>query len=56
MDLNALVKTKTFWGSVSGIIAAAGGFYTGTMDPGTAIQTIVGSLLAIFIRDGIAKS
>ncbi|MCP4116476.1 MAG: hypothetical protein GY737_13910 [Desulfobacteraceae bacterium] len=55
MDLKSLVKTKTFWTGVSGVIAAVGGAVTGAMDPGTAIQTGIGSLLAIFLREGVAK-
>ena len=36
-------------------MAAAGGFFTGEMDPCVAIQTGITSLLAIFLRHGIAK-
>jgi hypothetical protein len=56
MNIKTLVKTKTFWTGVSGLVVAAGGVATGTMDPGTAIQTAIGSLIAIFLRDGVAKS
>jgi hypothetical protein len=34
-----LIKTKTFWGGVTGLVTAVGGVATGTMDHGTAIQT-----------------
>lgn len=46
---------KTTWTGISGIIAAAGAYFTGTMDLGQAIQLAVGSLLAIFLRQGIEK-
>jgi hypothetical protein len=48
-----LIKSKTTWTGIAGIIAAIGGAVTGTMDIGTAIQTGVTSILAIFLRDGI---
>jgi len=51
-----LIKSKTTWTGIAGIIAAIGGAVTGTMDIGTAIQTGIASLLAIFIRDGIEKN
>jgi len=55
MNVKTLVKTKTFWGGVSGIITAVAGVMTGTMDPGTAIQTVIGSVIAVCLRDGILK-
>lgn len=55
MNVKTMIKTKTFWGGISGIVAAVAGVMTGTMDPGTAVQTAIGSLLAVFLRDGIAK-
>jgi hypothetical protein len=51
-----LLKSKTTWTGIAGIIAAIGGAVTGSMDVGTAIQTGLTSLLAIFLRDGIAKN
>jgi len=55
MDIKTLVKTKTFWSGISGIVVAVAGVMTGTMDPGTAIQTVIGSVMAVCLRDGIAK-
>jgi len=50
-----LIKTKTFWGGIAGLVAAAGAYFTGDIDVGQAIQMVVTSLLAIFLRDGIKK-
>ena len=53
--MNNLIKSKTVWTGIAGLVAAAGGFFTGEMDLGSAIQTGIISLLAIFLRHGIAK-
>lgn len=49
-------KQKTTWTGIGGIVTAVGGFLTGQMDLQTAIELFVGSLLAIFLRQGIAKA
>ncbi|MDX9785462.1 MAG: hypothetical protein RBT11_01705 [Desulfobacterales bacterium] len=51
-----LLKTKTFWTGVSSLLAAGAGYYTGTMDTGTAIQTALAGLAVIFIRDGMIST
>jgi hypothetical protein len=48
-------KSKTFWAGLGGILAGIGGFFTETMGAEAAIQTVIGSLCAIFLRDGIEK-
>jgi len=53
--MNNLIKSKTVWAGIAGLITAAGGFFTEEMDPGVAIQTGIVSLPAIFLRHGIAK-
>ena len=53
--MKELLKTKTFWGGIGAIVTAAAGFFTGDLYPAEAIQTAVSGLLAIFIRDAIAK-
>jgi hypothetical protein len=50
-----LLKSKTVWAGVSAVIAAVGGYCTGQMDIAAAIQTGLGGLIAIFLRDGIEK-
>jgi hypothetical protein len=50
-----LIKSKTVWAGVSAVIAAVGGYYTGQMDMAAAVQTGIGGLIAIFLRDGMTK-
>ncbi len=47
---------KTTWTAIVGIIGAAAGFFTGVMPAPIAIQTVIGSLLAIFMRQGIESA
>jgi len=54
-DFKTVYKTKTFWAGISAVLAGAAGFFTGTMDPGTAIQTTLTGLIGIFLRSGIIK-
>jgi len=53
--MKELFKTKTFWTGILGVIAGAGAYYTGDMDKATTIQTVLGSLIAIFMRNGMLK-
>ena len=48
-----LLKTKTFWASISAIIASIAGYLTGEIETGQAIQTGITAILTIFLRDGI---
>lgn len=50
-----LIKTKSFWTGVGAIITGASGYFTGAMTPVEAMQTVVGGLAVIFLRDGIRK-
>lgn len=56
MKWSEMRNSKTFWSGVVGVIGSVGGALTGEMDIGTAIQTGVTCVLAIFLRDGIAKN
>lgn len=50
-----LFRTKTFWAGVTGVLAAAGGYITGEMELGAAINTALTGLIGIFLRSGIIK-
>lgn len=50
-----LLRTKTFWAGVMAIVAAAGGYFTGEMTLGVAVQTAFTGLIGIFLRDGLLK-
>lgn len=51
----SMLKSKTFWTGIISIVGAVGGVVTGTLPVAAGIQTGITALLAIFIRDGIAK-
>lgn len=50
-----LLKTKTFWAGLAGILSAVGGAVTGEVSTGMAVQTGIVSLMGIFLRDGMLK-
>lgn len=56
MNFKELLKSKTFWTGVSGIIAAAASYFQGAMSVKEAVMTAGGALLAIFLRDGLASA
>lgn len=47
------VRTKTFWGGVAAIATGIGLMVSGAIPEG--INAIMAGVLAIFIRDGVAK-
>lgn len=53
--MKELLKSKTFWTGIAGILTAAGGYFTGDIEAQNAIQIAVAALASIFIRDAIAK-
>ena len=52
--MKVLLKSKTFWTGIAGIIASVGGFLTGSLDAEMAVQTSITSLIGIFLRSAIA--
>jgi hypothetical protein len=50
-----MLRSKTVWAGVSGICAALAGYFTGELEVGAALQLVVTSVLAIFLRHGISK-
>jgi len=53
--LERLVKSKTFWAGLGAIVAAIGSHVMGEISLTAMLQLIVPAVLAIFIRDGVAK-
>ena len=51
-----LLKSKTFWTAVAGIITAVGAYSTGEIDLATAVQGVFAALIVIFLREGVRKS
>ena len=48
-----MLKSKTLWGGITGIVGAVAGYMTGEMEWGVAIIIAITSILAIFVRHGV---
>ena len=46
-------QSKTVWTGVAGVVTAVSGYATGEMTLGTAVQTALTGLAAIFLRTGV---
>ena len=55
MNWAALVRSKTFWAGIAGLVAAIGGVVTGEMSTGQGIQTALIAVLGVFGRDAVSK-
>lgn len=53
--MNFLSGYKTYLTGVAAILTAIAGYASGTLDLGTAVQTVYGAILAMTIRNGIAN-
>lgn len=51
-----MLKSKTVWTGLAGILTAVGGYFTGELELGAMMQLILTSGLAIFLRAGVQKS
>lgn len=52
----SLLKSKTFWAGVAGLIGATAGYFSGQLTPNEAIAAAFASIQTIFIRDAIRKA
>ena len=52
MNIAELLKSKTFWSAIGGIIATVGAAMTGTMTWSQAIMPILTAMIGIFLKDG----
>ncbi len=50
-----MIKSKTFWAGVTGLIGAVSGYLTGDLEIGAAINVGITSVLAIFVRHSVSK-
>jgi len=48
-----LIKTKSFWAGVAGVASGVGLIIAGNVANG--VQTIIGGIAVIFLRDAISK-
>tara|TARA_R100000664_G_C2721989_1_gene115160 strand:- start:718 stop:924 length:207 start_codon:yes stop_codon:yes gene_type:complete len=51
-----MLKSKTVWTGLAGILTALGGYFTGELELGAMMQLVLTSGLAIFLRAGVQKS
>tara|TARA_R110000751_G_scaffold63277_1_gene130690 strand:+ start:863 stop:1030 length:168 start_codon:yes stop_codon:yes gene_type:complete len=51
-----MLKSKTTWTAIAGAIAGIAGYFTGELEMGAAVNVVITSLLALFLRHGIKKS
>ena len=51
-----MLKSKTVWTAIAGALAGVAGYFTGELELGAAINVVITSLLAIFLRHGIKKA
>jgi hypothetical protein len=54
--LKRLLKTKTFWAAVAALIAATERVATGQSTLTEGLQIAIPALMALLLRDGIAKA
>lgn len=50
-----ILKSKTFWAGLGGVVAAGSGYATGDFSTAEALQTALLGILGIFLRQGIEK-
>lgn len=54
--LERLLKTKTFWAAIAALVAATERVMTGQSTITEGLQLAIPALMALLLRDGIAKS
>lgn len=56
MNWSELLKSKTVWAGVAGVVTAASAYFTGQVGLYPAIMSALGSLAAIFIKDAVVAA
>lgn len=51
-----MLKSKTVWTAILAGLAGVAGYFTGELEVGAALNVVITSLLAIFLRHGIKKA
>lgn len=49
-------KQKTTWTGIIGALSSAGGVCVGAVEPYTGLMGFLGSIAAIFLRQGVEKT
>jgi len=52
----SIIKSKTTWAAITGVVGGIAGYFTGELELGAAINVIITSLLAMFLRHGVKKA
>ena len=52
----SIIKSKTTWAAITGVVGGIAGYFTGELELGAAINVIITSVLALFLRHGIKKA
>lgn len=50
-----MLKSKTTWTAILGALGGLAGYFTGELEMGAAMNVVITSLLALFLRHGISK-
>ena len=50
-----MLKSKSFWGGITGLGGALAGWMTGEIELGNAISIATTSILAIFVKHAVHK-
>tara|TARA_R100001086_G_C11761155_1_gene238164 strand:- start:467 stop:637 length:171 start_codon:yes stop_codon:yes gene_type:complete len=51
-----MLKSKTTWTAILGALGGLAGYFTGELEMGAAMNVVITSLLALFLRHGIKKA
>lgn len=54
-DSFIMLKSKTLWAGVAGVVSALSGYLTGELELGAALNVGITAILAIFVRHGVSK-
>lgn len=52
----SIIKSKTTWAAITGVVGGIAGYFTGELELGAAINVIITSVLALFLRHGVKKA
>lgn len=55
MNLDSILKSKTFWTGIAAIVSAGGMYATGEASMPQAVQIGINGALGIFLRMALAK-
>jgi len=50
-----MIRSKSFWGGLTGLLGAVAGYMTGEIALGNAISIATTSILAIFVKHAVHK-